>query len=617
MGIELALYLVVPGALLFSLAALHWAAKGGPRLRTAATARKLTPYACASVVLCASLGIWATLLTDTHSTLAYVMAFAALLALAFLTTALALAWLHTERMLEKERRLGNRTRTFQTLFRITRGGLLLIDKDGRLADANPSCMPLFGYERTDLMAKRVDELINLSSPELNGPLGLIDAQGSGVIETTGHRKDGRPLHLQLTSALIPRSGGQLFVILRDITERKQSEEIRTQLEAQLRHSQKLEAIGTLASGIAHDFNNILSAILGNIELARLEIADNRAALTSMEEIRKAGLRAKELIGRIVGFARPHDNRMSAQPLQPVIEDCVKLVRATLPASIAIECRFEPELPWVKIDDSQLGQLLLNLCTNSYQALEHDAGRIEISVNTRDVSIDDSARHSNLRPGRYVCMDVSDTGCGIDPGIAERIFEPFFTTKARGEGTGLGLSIVHSIVLGHDGAITFDSKPRVGTTFHVFLPAVHAPAKSEQSTVANAAPAPPTASGRQHILYVDDEEPLVFLTTRLLERQGYRVTGLTDAKVALAAFLAASDEFDLFITDQSMPGMRGIDLAKEVLQKKPGTQIILVSGYLRPEEVEEARAVGVREVILKPNSVDELAAAVHRIMSTQQ
>lgn len=535
------------------------------------------------------------------------------LAIVMLLAGLIVALWRMYRIYHEERRLGDRSRTFQTLFNITRGGLMLIDSRGRIINVNPSCMPLFGYERTQLMAMHLQELIDSSSAGLSGALGLVDdAEGSGVIETVARRKDGQLLHLQLTSAAIPQSGGQIFVIFRDITERKHAEEIHARLEAQLRHSQKIEAIGTLASGIAHDFNNVLSAILGNIELALHDLDKHSPVIASMIEIRKAGQRAKELVGRIVGFARPQDNKARVLPLQDVVEDAVKLVRATLPASITLDCRFAANVPPVHIDDSQINQLLLNLCTNAYQATEGSNGAIEITIDVRDISVDESAQHAQLRAGTYVCMDVRDNGRGISPAIADRVFEPFFTTKPRGEGTGLGLSIAHTIVRGHGGVITFDSKPGEGTTFHVLLPAVTTDI-SEMAEPEVAATVPAQQGSQQHILYVDDEEPLVFLTKRLLERQGYRVTGFTDPKVALAEFMANCDAFDLFITDQSMPGINGIDLAREVLSKKPDTRIILVSGYLSPEDIALARSVGVREVILKPNSVDELVAAVHRIV----
>jgi len=607
-------YVVSIGALSASLPVLYLSLRW--QFSTDAVTLRVVSYSALIALVGALLGFYSAAANrvNNEAEIAVGIRLIATLALAVLTAGLIAGLWRMYRIFHEERRLGDRTRTFQTLFNITRGGLMLIGSDGGIVNVNPSCMPLFGYERAQLTAMRIQELIAPPPAGLSGALGLIDdAEGSGVIETTARRKDGQLLHLQLTSAAIPQSGGQLFVIFRDITERRNAEEVHARLEAQLRHSQKIEAIGTLASGIAHDFNNVLSAILGNIELAQQDIDKHSPAMASMMEIRKASRRAKELVGRIVGFARPQDNKARVLPLQDVVEDAVKLVRATLPAGITLNCRFAANVPPVNIDDSQINQLLLNLCTNASQAISSSSGEIEIAINTRHISVDESAQHPQLRSGTYVCMDVHDNGCGIDPIIADRVFEPFFTTKPRGEGTGLGLSIAHTIVRGHGGIITFDSKPGEGTTFHVLLPAVTTDNYETYAPEA-AAPTPARQGSQQHILYVDDEEPLVFLTKRLLERQGYRVTGFTDPNIALAKFMAHSDEFDLFITDQSMPGICGTDLAREVLSKKPDARIILVSGYLSSEEIEVARRVGVREVILKPNSVDELAAAVHRIVS---
>lgn len=516
------------------------------------------------------------------------------------------------RQLEAEKRASAHTRTFHTLFNITRGGLALLDASGRFIDTNPGCGKMFGYQRDELLAMNISDLSTHARDALSGNLGLIKDDGSGVVESLCRCKDGRMLQVEITSTLVPDSNGMLFAIFRDITERKTTEEMRLRLETQLRHAQKLEAIGTLTSGIAHDFNNLLNAILGNSELALQDLEKNHPVLPSLHEIRKAGRRAKELVNRMTSFASPQESKVRLLQLVPVVEDVLKLVRASLPASVDIQCRFASSLPRVLIDESQISQLLLNLCTNSYQAMDQHQGLIEVSLDIHHVNAAEAELNPQLKEGNYVCLQVRDNGGGIHPEHVERIFEPFFTTRPAGDGTGLGLSIVHTIVRGHGAAIAVHSSPGRGASFRILFPVAY----DSDAITAEATPLATTSVKKesQHILYVDDEESLVFLTKRLLERHGFRVSGYTDPKSALNDFLMKSHEFDLLITDQSMPGMCGTDLAREILQQKPGTRIVLVSGYLQAHEIEHARSIGIREVITKPNTVDELVLAVQRILS---
>jgi len=644
-----------------------------------------------------------------------------------------------ERLLTIETRHNELERTFQTLFKITRGGLALLEADGRFREVNPSCIELLGYSDKELRQITINDVHAEPQFHLPGALGLVDTSGNGVIETLLRRKDGSVVDIELTSALIPGTGGHVFVILRnitarkqaneqlqslaqrlaiatraagigiwehhlgkdvfvwdermhelygsighgsppadwrqrihpddierlealyvramnegrgyhiefriirsdgstryleswsdiqldadgkperiigvnmDITARKQAEAVRTRLEAQLRHSQKLEAIGTLASGIAHDFNNVLGAILGNAELALQDLDDGHAAATSLEEIRKAGQRGKDLVRRIVAFGKPHELEFKPTQLTGVVEDSLKLVRAVLPASVEINCNLQLDAPHVAIDSSQIAQVLLNLCTNAYQAMDQHKGRIDIMMNVRELGDDSVQIHRDLKPGRYVCLTISDNGSGIDAAIVDRIFEPFFTTKSVTDGSGLGLSIVHNIVRSHGGAITLESQPGVGSAFHIYLPAPD-DLQPHLATGKHLKFTAPTKGSGQHLLYVDDEASLVFLTKRMLERLGYRVTGFTEADEALAAALAADADFDLIITDHSMPVMSGMDLARELFDKRPDARVVLVSGYLPPHDIERARSIGIKDVILKPDTVDELAAAVHRLLS---
>ncbi|HXJ56112.1 MAG TPA: PAS domain S-box protein [Verrucomicrobiae bacterium] len=399
-------------------------------------------------------------------------------------------------------------------------------------------------------------------------------------------------------------------------ERKRAEAEQDRLRAQLQQAQKMEALGTLAGGIAHDFNNILGAILGNAELARHDIGPNHPAAVSLQEIKSAGRRAKELVQRILAFSRPQQPIRQAISLQPVIEEILKLLRSTLPATVQLVHETLPDTPMVLADVSQVHQVIMNLATNGWHALEDRPGCIRITLAPYQAHEPDPGPGGpELRPGRYARLSVSDTGKGMDPATLQRVFEPFFTTKAVGKGTGLGLSMVHGIMKAHQGDVSVESRLGHGATFHLFFPA--APMVEKQTFLPASVP---TASdlirmgSGQRILVLDDDAPMTFLVERLLGKLGYQVRSHTSAAQALAAFHADPAAFDLVITDLSMPGISGLDVAREILERRPQIPVVLVSGHLRPEEIEQARKIGVREVVLKPSAVDELAPVVRRLLA---
>ena len=573
--------------------------------------RLLPLAAVAGAAASVSLALWLPNVSQVVAVAVYISA-AITLALAIARQSLML--LERDRMIAAEQHARDVESRFRTLFNTARDGLALLDASGRFLEVNPACTQLFGLAREDLLEL---SLIDLSSEErerVESHLAFASSEGGGILQAEFHTGDGSPLHLEISSAALPGDRRELFMSFRDVSERMRSEEARTKLEAQLRQSQKLEAIGTLASGIAHDFNNVVSAILGNVELAQQDAPARSPAQTSLNEIRKAGLRARELIRRIVTFARPQDADTRPLQLACIVEEAVQLVRATLPATVKMTCDLSVCAPPVLADSSQIAQVVFNLCANAYQAMPHHSGHIDVTLQVQHFDELSSLPSPDVFPGRYVCLQVTDDGCGMSSDIVQRIFEPFFTTKSSGEGSGLGLSIVHGIVRAHGGAIIVHSAVGRGTSFRIYLPTT--------ANVGLPEPEPEPlgalqADANQHILYVDDEEPLVFLTKRLLERRGYRVTGFTDAFAALEAFTAGDAQFDLVITDQSMPGLCGTDLALQMLQAKPNTRIVLVSGYLRPEDIDYAKSIGTSEVVLKPNTADELVATVHRLLSQDE
>lgn len=391
----------------------------------------------------------------------------------------------------------------------------------------------------------------------------------------------------------------------DITERKT-------LEERLRHSQKIEAMGQLAGGIAHDFNNILAAIIGNAELARIYIADEGPVQECITEILRAGQRAKELTQRILTFSRPRALRLQPIHLRPILDEAEHLLRATLPAGVSFTCRADPTMPPVRADATQIHQILLNLVTNAWHALAGRNGRIEANLELVNVGAGAASQHIELTPGPYVRLTVSDNGAGMDAATLEHMFEPFFTTKPQG--AGLGLSVVHGIVRSHGGAIFAESESGRGTTFHVYFPAC--PEGTRVATPAERTSSTAHGHGEQ-IMYIDDEEPLVYLAVRFLEHAGYRVDGYTRAEEALRAFRARPNSYDVVITDYNMPSMSGMDLAQQMMKIRPGTLIALTTGYLRPAEVEQAYALGIREVIHKPYLIEELDPLVQRMLAEDE
>src|SRR6266853_1189919 len=384
----------------------------------------------------------------------------------------------------------------------------------------------------------------------------------------------------------------------DITDRRKVEE-------QLLQSQKMQALGTLAGGIAHDFNNILLAIGGNVSLAMEDLPANHPAQTSLREIGKAGARATGLVRQILAFSRRQAPDRKSIDVKSVVEEALALLRATLPARIAIRANFGPDLPSISADSTQLHQVIMNLGTNAARAMGEQGGLLDVTAKAVTVN-SDLAAQTKMKEGNYLRLSISDSGCGMDPLTLERIFEPFFTTHAPGEGTGLGLSVVHGIMKDHDGSVSVYSEPGKGTIFHLYLPAIRELAQNAPATVA------PSGGHGQRLLYVDDEESLVFLATRSLGRLGYKVTGETDPARAVQLFRENPSQFDAVITDLSMPGLSGSELARQIMEVRPNTPVVMMSGYIRPEDEEEASRLGIRDVILKPDTIEDLAQALNRL-----
>ena len=401
------------------------------------------------------------------------------------------------------------------------------------------------------------------------------------------------------------------IAVTDITERKEAEADLRRFEAQLRHVQKMESIGTLAGGIAHDFNNILGAILGNAALARDEMVPGSAAAACLDEIRRASLRARDLVQQILTFSRHEPQRLVTQPLQPIIEETHKLLRATLSARVRLEVSLDDGPHHVHADATQIQQVLMNLCTNAWHALKDGAGLISIGLEPAALDETDCRRLAGLRAGPHVHLWVRDDGVGMDAATRDRIFEPFFTTKPVGQGTGLGLSVVHGIVTAHHGAIAVDTEPGRGTTFHLYLPVVEAGSRAPAAGPASAQP----VSGRgERVLYVDDDETMVLMVERLLQRAGYQSHVCLNAQEAIQAVRAQPEWFDLVVTDYNMPGLSGLQVARALAELRPSLPVVLSSGYIGEELRTEARRLGVRALLEKQNLFEDLCPLVGQLLA---
>ena len=411
-------------------------------------------------------------------------------------------------------------------------------------------------------------------------------------------------------------------------------EAKRKLEERLRQTQKMEAIGTLAGGVAHDFNNILSSIIGFTGMTMDDLEEGTQARSNLAEVLIAASRAKALVRQILTFSRQSEQRRSLVNLGQLVDETMTMLRSILPTTVEIRLCIDPEPLFVLADSTEICQLLMNLCANAEHAMRPAGGVLEVIVEAAEPSLDFGA----AQPGghkRHARLKVADTGRGMEPAVLERIFEPFFTTKEVGEGTGMGLAVVHGIVQSHGGIITAHSKPGNGTTFKVYFPRAdsgaacstgRAAVSGRHSRIAGGAAArsgrlePYTARSGQRepnserILFVDDEEQLVRMGRQMLERLGYTVVGMTSSVMALEAFSADTDKFDLVITDQTMPDMPGDMLAREVLRLRPDIPVILCTGFSHAIPSGLASETGIRQYIMKPVSYRELSEAVRRALA---
>ncbi len=501
-------------------------------------------------------------------------------------------------------------------------GIWLVDAVGLTTFVNPKLQQLLGYPAPDLLGRRWTDFMDDAARAgfvgtLHDPLPQHRARYPDV---RFRRQDGGDLWASLsTSPILDESGhyaGALAMVT-DVSEHKRSEFDRAKLEGQLRQSQKMEAIGTMAGGIAHDFNNLLAAILGNVALVRQDLGAGHPAAARLAQISLAGERGRSVVQQISAFSRQQPQQRAVQVLQLVLDEAARLLRSTLPAGAELTVRLPDAALWVNADATQLQQVLLNLCTNAWHAMAEGVGHIRISLDEVQLDGPGAAGLGLAAPGRFAHLQVSDDGCGMDEATRLRIFEPFFTTKPVGKGTGLGLSVVHGIVAAHGGVITVHSQPGQGSCFALYLPLVSPPAPPAQPDApadpAAAVPAAPHGQG-QHVLYVDDDPVMGVLVQALLERAGYRVTCSADPRAALDLACASNDPVDLLVTDYNMPELSGLDLVRALQQRRPGLPVVLTSGYVSDSMRLDAQRAGVLHLMQKEYTLEQLSLMVHQALS---
>lgn len=507
-----------------------------------------------------------------------------------------------------ERALRETKEMLQALIEASPMGIDVLDETGRVVLWNPAAEAIYGWSEDEILGRRPPMLTPEEDSELHRMLQRIfEGKAQKSVERNRLRKDGSRIDISLSVAPLRDSSGKVVAVMgifADIGERKRAEEERNRLQELLRHAQKMEAIGTLAGGIAHDFNNILGAIIGYTEIALNDTARWPSIQSDLQQVLKAALRARDLIRQILTFSRDQsDRRKIPVEIGAIVKETAKFLRASIPSTIDIR-HSVPEEPCTALaDPTQIHQVLLNLCANAAGAMEEGGGTLTISLAA--VTMDSAAalEYPNLQEGRYIRLSVGDNGQGIDAAIIEHIFEPYFTTKEVGKGSGLGLAVVHGIVKSHGGAISVRSRPGEGSTFDVFFPG------AEIAPRAEAPAADPVPGGSESILFVDDEEMLVEMGRKMLERLGYRVTAVRDGRKALEIFRRDPRAFDLVITDYAMPRMTGEELARAILETRADIPVLLATGFNQRISLEQARRIGVRDLLLKPVTLRNMAEAV--------
>ena len=507
-------------------------------------------------------------------------------------------------MTAKERILKEYTRLAAAIEN-AKEGILIQDRERTILYANTSFLRTSGYTKEELIGKKASMLrSDQYNEQFHTDIIKVISQGKewrGIYRR--QRKDKTYYDVDMTiNPLQDRQGNisEYVIVERDITDD-------LKLQQRIRQLQKMEALGNLAAGVAHDFNNILMPIIVNTEMALWDVPKDSATYAYLKLSLEAAEKGRELVKQIVAFSRPSYQEKKPIKIGPVIEEALHLMKSTLPSRIRITQNIEAKYGTVLADPSQIHQVLINLFSNAAHAMGAKRGELKVELRNVLLDIEELVKYPELKPGNYLKLTVSDTGCGMSEEVMENIFDPFFTTKNRGKGAGMGLSVVHSIIKNHGGVIDVHSELGKGTTFNILLPLIEKDSIEERSTGQQ------VPRGNERILLVDDEEAVLNSFQRVLTRLGYDVIGKKDGAKALKAFRARPKAFDLVITDQIMSGLSGTELARKILDIRPNIPIMLCTGFSNKINRQKLRRMGIRELILKPFTTGEIAQTIRRIL----
>ena len=493
--------------------------------------------------------------------------------------------------------------------------MVALNKDGTVQLINRKGCEILGYEEQEIIGKNwfenflpesIREEVGAAFKRiLDGELEPVEYYENPVLARSGEER-----LIAWHNTVIKDDDGEWVGTLSsggDITDKRRAEQAKQELEDQLRHSQRMETIGTLAGGIAHDFNNILSPILGYVDMAMEDVAEDSSVYDYLEQVIKATRRAKELVEQILLFSKNADRDASPIHMHLIIREALKLVRASLPTTIEIQQNINTDAGIVVANAAQIHQVLVNLCANAAHAMRDSGGILRVSLEPVDVDEALAEEHTAIQPGPYARLTVSDTGRGMDEETLSRVFEPFFTTKDVGEGTGLGLSVVHGIVTSHNGEITLASVPEKGTTATVYFP------HSENVLESDEEESLTDVEGTEHVLFVDDEPVILDLGRRMLERLGYRVTTASNGDEAVRIITANPAAFDIVVSDQTMPRKTGLILAEEIRWIRRDLPVILMTGFSDKITPENLAELDVSSLVMKPLMGRKLGATIRQVL----
>ncbi len=516
-----------------------------------------------------------------------------------------------EALRESEIRLREREKLYNKLFETCPEGIVMGALDGKIEFVNQAFIDQLGYTREELINKLFYEITpeKWHKQEAELVAYVIETGKHASFEKEYINKNGTVFPVKINGWCIMDEDGQpqnIGAFVKDITNQKQAEEGRKNLESRLQQAQKMESIGTLAGGIAHDFNNILSPVMIHSEMAKMGLPPDSPVQNNLREIYNAGVRARDMVKQILTFSRKKEGDRAEIKIIPVLKEVLKMLRSTMPTTIDIQQNLEAESDTILADPTQIHQIMLNLGTNASHAMREKGGILKVSLVQEDLDSEATERYSDLNPGPYLRLTVRDTGSGIDVETMQKIFEPYFTTKEVGEGTGMGLALIHGIVKSYGGDITVESEPGKGTTFNVYLPRIEADALPVEASSVQ------IPMGTERILFVDDEKAAVNAVQPMLEYLGYKVIARTSSIGALEAFRNNPQGFDLVITDMTMPNMTGKDLAKELMIIRPDIPIILCTGFSEKIDEIKAKEMGIF-FVMKPIALSQISNTIRKVL----